>query len=205
VASRDEAVVEEVVPVAGRDLVVARPADAEALLDERAFARDEFMPYWAELWPSGIALARHVGVLALRGARVLELGCGLGLASVAAALAGGRVLATDWSSDAIAFARRNAEANAARLEAAVVGWADRAALAARGPFDLVLGADLVYERRNVELLLGALDGLAPRAIIADPGRPAMPDFLAGARARWEVRTRIVPGGARVEIHELRRR
>ena len=55
------------------------------------------MPYWAELWPSGIALARHVVGLALAGRRVLELGCGLALPSFAAALAGADVLATDWA------------------------------------------------------------------------------------------------------------
>src|SRR5215217_6466938 len=100
--------IEEVVVVAGRDLAITRPADAEGLLDEQGFERDEFMPYWAELWPSSRALARRVGTRALRGARVLELGCGLGLPSIAAALAGGRVLATDWSPEAVAFTERNA-------------------------------------------------------------------------------------------------
>ena len=74
-----------------------RPRDAEALLSEEAFAHDEFMPYWAELWPSALALARVVGGRALRGARALELGCGLGLPRLAAAAAGGRVPATDWA------------------------------------------------------------------------------------------------------------
>ena len=49
--------VEEVVPLAGRDLRLLRPRDAEALLDEEAFEREEFLPYWAELWPSSLALA----------------------------------------------------------------------------------------------------------------------------------------------------
>ena len=89
--------VEESVPLGGGGAQVLRPRDAEALLDERAFEHEEFLPYWAELWPSGVALARRVAARALKGARVLELGCGLGLPSLAAALAGGRVLATDWS------------------------------------------------------------------------------------------------------------
>ena len=58
--------VEEVVGVAGRDLVLLRPRDAEALLSEEEFSRDEFLPYWAELWPSATALARVVGARALR-------------------------------------------------------------------------------------------------------------------------------------------
>ena len=62
-------VVEEVVPLPGRELVVRRPRDAEALLDEDAFEHEEYLPYWAELWPSSLALARTVAARALRGAR----------------------------------------------------------------------------------------------------------------------------------------
>src|SRR5215218_2711368 len=144
-----EDVVEEVVPLYGRDLRLLRPRDAEALLDEEAFEREEFLPYWAELWPSSLALARVIGGRALRGARTLELGCGLGLPSIAAALAGGRVLATDWSSAAIDMTAVNAERNGARLETLVCSWTEPAPLLERAPFDLVLAADVLYEQRNV--------------------------------------------------------
>ena len=109
-------VVEEVVGIAGRDLALLRPRDAEALLSEEAFEQEEFLPYWAELWPSALALARFVGGRALKGARCVELGCGLGLPSLAAALAGGRVLATDWSSAAIDLLAENAARNGATLD-----------------------------------------------------------------------------------------
>jgi predicted nicotinamide N-methyase len=201
------ATVEEVVVIAGRDLVIARPADAEGLLDEHAFEHEEFLPYWAELWPSALALARRIGVLALHGARVLELGCGLGLPSIAAALAGGRVLATDWSPDAIAFARDNAEANGARVETAVVSWADPGELAERGPWDLVMGSDLLYERRNVPLVLDVLERLvAPgaRAVIADPRRAAAAGFVERAARSWQLRPTTDTGPPRVDLHELRR-
>ena len=108
--------VEEVVGIGGHDLCLLRPRDAEALLSEEAFEHEEFLPYWAELWPSALALARAVGARALHGARTLELGCGLGLPSLAAALAGGRVLATDWAPDAITMTARNAERNGLKVE-----------------------------------------------------------------------------------------
>src|SRR3954447_23830239 len=111
--------VEEVVGLRGRDLRLLRPRDADALLDEHAFEHEEFLPYWAELWPSSLALARAIAGRALRGARTLELGCGLGLPSIAAALAGGRVLATDWSPAAVEMTAVNAERNDAPLETLV--------------------------------------------------------------------------------------
>src|SRR4051794_2998884 len=85
--------VEELVGLGGRQLSILRPRDAEALIDERAFEQDEFLPYWAELWPAGVALARAVAERELAGQRVLELGCGLALPSLAAAACGARVLA----------------------------------------------------------------------------------------------------------------
>ena len=49
---------EHVVPLPGRELLVLAPRDGESLLSEEAFEREEFLPYWAELWPSAVALAR---------------------------------------------------------------------------------------------------------------------------------------------------
>src|ERR671933_29502 len=103
----DSDLVEETVVLAGRDLSVLRPRDSESLLDEQAFEHEEYLPYWAELWPSGLALARRIAGRALHGARTLELGCGLALPSMAAVLAGGRVLATDWAPHAIELLREN--------------------------------------------------------------------------------------------------
>src|SRR5207249_11921836 len=97
--------VEETVALPARTLSILRPRSAEALLDEEAFEHEEFLPYWAELWASGEALARAVAGRDVTGRRVLELGCGLALPSFAAVLGGAQVLATDWSPDAIELAR----------------------------------------------------------------------------------------------------
>jgi predicted nicotinamide N-methyase len=179
-------VVESTIELAGRTLTIAHPPDAVELIDEEAFEHDEFLPYWAELWPSGVALARVVAGSRLRGTTVLELGCGLALPSIAAALGGARVLATDWSPDALAFVRRNAERNGAELETLLVSWADAGELVARGPWRLVLAADVLYERRSVEPLLALLPELTSEVLLADPGRPALRAFLDGAAERWRV-------------------
>ena len=174
----------------GGELAVLRPRDSESLLDEHAFESDEFLPYWAELWPSGVALAREVAPRALHGARVVELGCGLGLPSMAAARAGGRVLATDWATPALDLLRANAARNGVSVETERVDWTAPDALVARGPFDLVLAADVLYEQRNLEPLLALLPRLGDAVWLADPGRPPLEAFLDGARADgWAVEQR----------------
>jgi predicted nicotinamide N-methyase len=189
---------EERITVGAHELVLSRPDDPESLIDEERFGIDEFMPYWAELWPSGIALARHVVGLPLGETRVLELGCGLGLPSLAAALAGAHVLATDWAPEALALLEANAAANGIRVETAVLDWRFGAP---GGPFDLVLGADVLYEARNAEPLLALLaeavaDGGV--AIVADPGRRHAPAFFEAATAAgWAARAvemEELPGG-----------
>ena len=140
------------------------------------------MPYWAELWPSGVALARVVEEQDLAGARVLELGAGLGLPSLAAALRGADVLATDWAEEAVALLRENAAANGIALRAERVRWDEPGVLLAEATWDVVLGADLLYEERNAVLLLELLPRLGGDVLLADPGRPAAAAFLA----HWNV-------------------
>lgn len=199
--------VEEVVPLRDRELAVLRPRDSEALLRAEAFDREELLPYWAELWPSGVALAHAVGVASYRRARVLEIGCGgLALPSLAAALGGARVLATDWSHDAVALAERNAARNDARIETLVCSWEAPEPLVERGPWDVVLAADVLYERRHVALLLELLPRLAGESgevWLADPGRVNEDAFLAGAAERWDIRSVRDRERRSVRVHRLR--
>jgi predicted nicotinamide N-methyase len=173
---------EEVELAADLQLSILRPPSAEELIDEAAFDEEEFLPYWAELWPSGLALARHVAGLELAELRVVELGCGLGLPALAAALRGGDVLATDWADDAIELLRRNVERNGVILRVARVRWAEPGALLRAAPWDLVLGADLLYEARNAEQLTTLLPQLGTEILLAEPGRPHAGEFLERFRA-----------------------
>jgi predicted nicotinamide N-methyase len=180
--------VEETVSLPARTLSILRPRSAEALLDEEAFEHEEFLPYWAELWASGEALARAVGERDVAGRRIVELGCGLALPSLAAALGGAQVLATDWSTDAIELAGENARRNALELETAVVRWSEPEPLLEQAPWDLVLAADVLYERRNVDELLALLPQLGTEVLLAEPGRPHAKTFLGGAEAAgtWRI-------------------
>jgi predicted nicotinamide N-methyase len=166
----------------GLSLEILRPPSADELIDESAFDDEEFLPYWAELWPSGLALARYVAERDLQGLRVLELGCGLGLPALAAARRGADVLATDWAEDATELLRRNAERNDVFLRVARVRWSEPEPLLRAAPWDLVLGADLLYEARNAEQLAGLLPLLGGEVLLAEPGRPYAKEFLERFRA-----------------------
>jgi predicted nicotinamide N-methyase len=167
------------------ELDLLRPASPEALIDEEAFADDEFLPYWAELWPAATALAESLPEV--DGLRVIELGAGLGVPSLVAAAQGAHVTATDWSQNAVELLRENARRNG--LELAVECWDWREARGDR--FDLVLAADVLYERRNVEPLLARLRELAPLAYVGLAGRPYEATFLREAGTVAEVAERVV--------------
>jgi predicted nicotinamide N-methyase len=201
--------VEERVALPIGEVTLSRPRDSDALITQEAYERDEFLPYWSELWASGVALAHDLSRRALRGASVVELGCGLGLPSIAAAIAGGRVLATDWSHDAVNATAANAALNDARVETARVAWDAPDSIVERAPWRYVIASDVLYEPRNVDQLLELLPRLVDkgsRVLIADPGRRPAEDFLERARAgRWHVRTTGSPRSERVRIHRLRLR
>ena len=181
------------------ELRVFQPADAAELPDSGGVEWAPIAPYWAVLWRSGVALARELDGERLGGVRVVELGCGLGAPSLAAARAGASVLATDGSDDALTLLARSARANGVRVETARTDWASPGELLERAPFDLVLAADVLYERAAVAQLLSLVPRLAPRAWLADPGRPAADAFLEQARRRWQVETRE---RAVVRLHRL---
>ena len=163
-----------------------RPREAEALIDEARFEGDEFMPYWAELWPTGVALAETVAEQDVRGARVVELGCGLALPSIVAALAGAEALATDWASEALTLARENGARNGVDIGTLEIDWAKPAQLLARAPFDLVLCSDVLYEPRNVEALLALLPQLGREVLLGEPGRQTAAAFFQQAERGWEI-------------------
>jgi predicted nicotinamide N-methyase len=99
---------------------------------------------------------------------VLEVDCGLALPSVIAARHGADVLATDGATDAVVFA-------------AHVDWSTHGdALVERGPFDLVLAADVLYTKANVEAAAALFPKLVRRGgmlLIADPNRAGAAHFL----------------------------
>jgi predicted nicotinamide N-methyase len=201
--------VREDVIVEGRTFTLVRPEHADHLLDHpavrSAFSTDEYMPYWTDLWPAARMLAKAV----LRepwppGSEALEVGCGLGLPGIAALARGLHVTFSDYDATALRFAADNARLN---------GFEDFRTLRLDWrypPADLrlpvVLGADLIYELRNVEPLVKLLKAvLAPGGLclVTDQDRiPAVALREALVEHGLKYTTQLVragePGGRRLK-------
>lgn len=147
---------------------------------EHEDVRDERIPYWAELWPSALALSRHlVCTNAVQpGQTVLEMGCGLGLPGLVAGKLGAQVVLSDYLPDALSFAAYNWSQNhseTARVE--LLDWRyPRPELAS----DLLLASDIAYESRALPYLAPAFRALCRpggRILVADPSRSASANFF----------------------------
>jgi predicted nicotinamide N-methyase len=176
--------VETPVDLERREVTILHPANADDLISEEDFVKDERLPYWADLWPSAKMLAHSLVEENGRGKRLLELGCGSGLVSVAAAIAGYDVLATDYYADALLFTRLNVQRNVpgAAIRTRDVDWRDMPK--GLGRFERVLAADVLYEPAHGDLIARAItktladDGWAT---VADPGRLSRDAFVERAR------------------------
>lgn len=207
-------------PRSGRRYTILLPADHDRLLDEAEADPEQQLPYWAELWPSGVALAdiaiARGGELA--GRPVLELGSGLGVTASAALGVGARLLAADYSPLSLALCRYNTLRNAGRAPRTLeINWrAPAPALLARADeirgFLIILAADVLYEERDIAPLLALVDRLlAPDGALwlAEPGRESARRFLAlAASAGWRRESEESAGpwpdgsGVRVGFHFL---
>lgn len=153
----------------------------EALTEEEFRASDERLPYFSTLWPAGESLA--LAVLdgpSLAERRVLDLGCGVGAAGLAALVRGGRVTFLDWEPRTLEVVRLAATAQ--HLPEPTLVAADWRRPPELGRFDLILAADVLYESRNVPAVAAFLaHHLEPagEAWISDPGRPGA-ETLEGA-------------------------
>lgn len=165
--------------------VLADPdATIDAMTQEEFERTDERMPYFAMVWASADSLvARVLAGPRMDNLHVLDLGCGLGACGFAAASRGARVTFFDWEPRALEIVQASAARQpqpAANFTFVVGDWRDPPPM---GPFDLILGADVLYEQRNAPAVAAFLAGhLKPgaEAWIGDPGRPQAGPFPAHA-------------------------
>jgi len=158
---------------------ILKPANADDLIREEDFVKDERLPYWADVWPSSIILAGKLLEMSGAGRSALELGCGVGLSTLAATTAGFDVLSTDYYEDALDVTRANVFRNlGTQARTRLVDW--RHLPGDLGTFDIVFASDVLYEKEYALLLPIILCSVLAKggvAIVADPGRVAAPMFI----------------------------
>lgn len=181
------------------DALASKPPEDPAVVDER-------LPYWAELWPSARVLAEAVMSFPppTEEGPWLELGCGPGLAGLAANARGLPGIWTDYMEEALWLAELNARvAGHPNPRTLRLDWREL-------PEDVrvpwILASDVAYEERNFPPLLDAFDSLLlPRGEVwfAEPGRPIARIFMEDLRqADWEHHALLRVG--RVTVWRLRR-
>jgi predicted nicotinamide N-methyase len=184
--------------IGGRTMRLVRPTEPDRLLDAPEVLawnrRDDYMPYWAYLWPGATLLAEAVAREAWEpGLSALEIGCGLGLAGLVALGRGLRVRFTDYDEAPLRFVARSARENGFDPSSYSTGLLDWRDPPGDERYPVILGADVLYERRLVPLVAGVLSALLEPggvALIADPNRSAADDFgacLATRGLRCEAR------------------
>ena len=129
-------------------------------------------PIFGVVWASGRVLAHHMVDFKIEGKKILEVGCGIGLASLVLNHRLADITATDYHPEAEAFLMENALLNKGKkIPFFRTGWQDKDSILGR--FDLVIGSDLLYERGHAELLSRFIDQHTNphcEVILVDPGR-----------------------------------
>ena len=170
------------IAIGDREVKVEAVIDQDALIDMVKTQHDlDHFPYGWMLWPSAIGLSNYILSNAHRfaGKRVLELGCGVGMAGVAAAISGGMVTQTDYLDGALELSSRNATLNGVETAACLGDWRDFPA-SLIDTTDIVIGTDILYERSMHPYLKDLLPMFTKRGVpvlIADPIRPQAMDSL----------------------------
>lgn len=167
---------------------------------ERAGISSAAWPLFGLLWPSGQVLAHAMVAFELKGRRILEVGCGLALASIVVHRRGGDITASDCHPLAQAFLDENLRLNdLAAMKYQTGNW--RLANPGLGRFDLIIGSDLLYDRDQPQALSQFIDRHSHERVevlIADPDRGNQPNFnrrmTALGYSHTQTRVTTLPGG-----------
>lgn len=186
------------IPHTNVTLAVTRPESIDSVLDQVIDDPEQNLPYWAEIWPSGIALATTLlnNPDLVRELPVIELGCGLGITAATALKSGANLTITDYSPHSLLLTEINCLRSGLVLPASrELNWRDTNAHLMQDSgerWPVVLAADVLYEQRDIEPVLDVLDRItAPdgMVLLAEPGRRPAREAIELARNRgWHIET-----------------
>lgn len=205
--------ISKTIQLAGLSLDFWHPADPDTLLDDDTLAKSdeelEWQPYWAEAWDAAYGVAVELTERDLRGTKVLDLGCGLGLTGAVAAARGAQVVMADYAPPALLFAEANSWPWRDQVQVIRLDWRkDRLDV----PFDLIVGSDILYDRDD----LPSLDAFWQQhlktdgsVLLGDPTRTMTQEFIRWISERgWRMKEthRHVPQSDRpIRLLELRQK
>ena len=159
------------------DLHIRSLRDTEQFSDidgvaEKLGISSAMWPLFGIVWASGEILAHLMLNYEIAGRRVLEVGCGLALASLILNRRSADITATDFHPEAANFLRENVKLNTGKTIPFIrTGWKD--SISSLGKYDLIIGSDILYERRLIYPLADFINQHANptcEIVIVDPGR-----------------------------------
>lgn len=178
----------ETLSLGGQDYRIRSLLDRQQFSDpdgaaERAGISSASWPLFGLVWPSARILAGAMQTFDIGGKRILEIGCGLGLASLVLKRRGGNITASDIHPMAAAFLAENLLLNQlAAIRFQTGNWED--ADPGLGKFDLIIGSDLLYERDQPDILSRFIDRHSHsrvEVVIVDPDRGNRARFNRGMK------------------------
>ena len=170
-----------------KNIRIAMPENPEKLFEElldkdkhHEDLSDERIPYWGELWPSAMAMAEFIfeNPALIKGKKIIEIGCGLGLPGIAAGICGGYVTQTDYMSASVKFATFNWALNLeSKPESKKLDWRKPGKTTS---FDVLLASDVAYENRSFKPVISAMKSLTRKdglIILSEPNRSFARSFI----------------------------
>lgn len=193
--------IQEQLVIAGNSYKINRIGDIDKLFDallakgnDHADVLDEKIPYWAELWPSAIAMSTFLleNTELFRGKSILEIGCGLGLPTLVAGEYAASIRCTDYMEEAIQFAKENYLLNHASLgpvQFELLDWREN--VTSTEKYDIIIASDVAYERKafdDLEACIRAYSHADTIVLLSEPNRYMAVDFLARLKKEGKIKS-----------------
>lgn len=214
--------IKETIVIAGNSYFINRIGDIDKLFDAflakgnaHADVQDEKIPYWAELWPSAIAMSQYIleHSSMLKGKKIIEIGAGLGLPSIVASKFAASVLCTDYIPESIDFAQANFKLNQIPDDVytcEILDWRDCSHFTEK--YDIIIASDVAYDRAAMEDLEKCIRHLSHSntiSLLSEPNRHMAVEFVKQLQenknisATQEYMISLRNANSKVFVHEMK--
>ncbi len=176
-------------------------------VDTEKFQDDERLPYFINVWESGLVLGSYIlnNKVHFKGKKVLELGCGGGISGICSSISGSITTFSDYETDALSLSEYNCQINNIyNSKYLLLDWRD---YTVNETYDYIIGADLLYENRMIiplfKLICSILDANNDtKVLLSDPNRSYIDDFIKQFEDHKYLVNRIKGNIKDVSIYEI---